>query len=157
MPYDAMRRLQHLASVCKILKSTLCWPYYGHVSSPWIPGLYHIQGIDHIKMADNHMLNRKLLEKQRVHVELFCFLWGTHRSLFYNVNATVSSTNHISLSIFRFTKFLTGLINWQTDKTNCFRAHARGVTMRSLALLQHWSQFGFLSRTDVLKSYVWWT
>ena len=29
-------------------------PYYRHVSSPWIPGLYHIQSIDHIKMADEH-------------------------------------------------------------------------------------------------------
>ena len=33
--------------------------------SPQIPRLYHIQGIDRIKMA-HEMLNRKLLEKQRV-------------------------------------------------------------------------------------------
>ena len=29
-------------------------PYYGHASSPRIPGLYHIQGIDHIKMVVDH-------------------------------------------------------------------------------------------------------
>ena len=28
--------------------------YYEHVSSPRIPGLYHIQGIDRIKMPDDH-------------------------------------------------------------------------------------------------------
>ena len=28
--------------------------YYGHTSSPRIPGLYHIQDIDCIKMADDH-------------------------------------------------------------------------------------------------------
>jgi len=29
-------------------------PYCGHASSLWISGLYHIQGIDRIKMADDH-------------------------------------------------------------------------------------------------------
>ena len=29
-------------------------PYYGHASSTRIAGLYHIQGIDRIKMADDH-------------------------------------------------------------------------------------------------------
>ena len=29
-------------------------PYYGHTSSPWTTGLYHIQCIDCIKMVDDH-------------------------------------------------------------------------------------------------------
>ena len=29
-------------------------PYYGHTSSPRIPGLYHIQDIDRIKIVDDH-------------------------------------------------------------------------------------------------------
>ena len=57
------------------------------------------------------ILNKKLLEKQRV--EPLWSLWGTHRALFYNVNATVSFENRLTLS----TKtFFTGLTNWQTDR-----------------------------------------
>ena len=44
----------------------------GHVLSLRVPGLYHIQSIDHIKMADDLILSRKQLEMQRV--ELLCSL-----------------------------------------------------------------------------------
>ena len=58
-------------------------------------------------------LNRKLLEK-------LCFLWGTHRSLFYNVNATVSFWNRLTQSIFRFKNLsLERQTDRQTDKTDC--------------------------------------
>ena len=49
-------------------------------------------------------LNRKLLEKQRVQNRFAsCEVHIAH--FFYNVNATVSFGNHLTLSIFRFKNF----------------------------------------------------
>ena len=81
--------------------------------------LYHIHGIDRIKMANDHGVKWETTEKAEVK-ELLCFLWGH----FYNVNATVWFGNSLILSIFRFRNFFTGLTNRQTDKltgwqTNC--------------------------------------
>ena len=98
-------------------------PYYWHASNPRIPGLYLIQGIDRIKMADVltvlkwrtiKTLNRKLLEKTDS-IEPLWFLWGTHSSLFYHVNATVSFWKRLTLCIFRFQNVS---LNWQTDRQN---------------------------------------
>ena len=48
-----------------------------HLASPWIPGLYHIRGIDYIlNWGIITTLNRKLLKKQRLATEPLCFLWG---------------------------------------------------------------------------------
>ena len=90
-------------------------------SSLQIPRLYHIQGIDRIKMADE-MLNRKLLEKQRVQNRSASY--EVHIGhFFYNVNATVSFGNHLTLPIYKIfhrTNWQTDkLTNRQTDKTNC--------------------------------------
>ena len=64
------------------------------------------------------MLNRKLLEKQRVQ-NRFASYEVCIGHFFYNINATVSFGNCLALSIFRFLKFFTGLTDRQTDKTNC--------------------------------------
>ena len=71
-------------------------------------------------MADDHDVKLKTVGKADGTKPL-CFLWDTHRSLFYmyNVNATVSfaTTNRLTLSILNF------LLDWQTDwwmdKTDC--------------------------------------
>ena len=92
-----------------------------------IPRLYHIQGIDRIKMADE-MLNRKLLEKQRVqnrsasyevHIghfflqcQCYCQFWKSFNPVYIQIS-----------------KFFTGQTDWQMDKTNCLtpsRMRTRG-------------------------------
>jgi len=57
-------------------------------------------------------LNRKLLEKQRVQNHFASY--EVHIGhFFYNVNATLSFGNRLTLSIFRFKNILP---YWQTDK-----------------------------------------
>ena len=85
--------------------------YYGHASSPRIPRLYHIQGIDRIKWRMITTFNRKLLEKQRV-LDRFASYEVHIGHFFYNVNATVSFGNRLTLSIFRFQNFS---LDRQTD------------------------------------------
>ena len=59
-----------------------------------------------LKMADDHDVKKKTAGKAEG-TEPLCFLWEIHKSLFfYNVNATVSFGNHLTLSIF---EFFTGL------------------------------------------------
>ena len=53
-------------------------------------------------------LNRKQLEKQRVHIGHF----------FYKVNATARFGNHLTVPIFRFKKIFTGLTDKLTDRQN---------------------------------------
>ena len=62
------------------------------------------------------MLDRKLLEKQRVRNRFASY--EVHIGHFvYNVNATVSFRNRLTLSIFRFIIFSPDWqMNWQTDK-----------------------------------------
>ena len=64
------------------------------------------------------MLNRKLLEKQRV---LNCFASDEVHigHFFHNINATVSFGNRLNLSIFKIFCRTDKLTNWQMDKTNC--------------------------------------
>ena len=90
-------------------------PYYEHVSSSWIHGLYHIQGPDRIRIIT--MLNRKLLEKQRVQNHFASYEVNIGH-FFYNIYATVSFGNRLTLSIFNFSP------DWQTDKTNCLTPFA---------------------------------
>ena len=74
--------------------------------------------------------NRKLLEKQRVQNHFASY--EVHIGpFFYNVNATVSFWNCLTLSIFRFQNFS---LDWQTDRqpkpiAEPLRACAHGVTM----------------------------
>ena len=89
-------------------------PGYGPVGSTAqiLPGLYHIHIWQTIMT-----LNRKLLEKQRE--EPLCFLWGTHRSLFFTMSMVLLVLEIIQpclrnsdLTIFHWTDKLT---NWQMD------------------------------------------
>ena len=67
--------------------------YYGHASSLRIPGLYHIQGI---KWRMITTFNRKLLEKQRAQNRFASY--EVHIGhFFYNVSATVSFGNRLTL------------------------------------------------------------
>ena len=62
---------------------------------------------------------------------------GTHRSLFYNVSATVRLGNCLTLSILRFKFLSTGLTDKQMDKTNCLtpsRMRWQGNNMNRMML-----------------------
>ena len=73
--------------------------------------------------------NRKLLEKQRVQNHFASY--EVHIGhFFYNINATVSFGNRLTLSIFRFQNFFTGQIDRRTKPALC--ASARGVNMHSV-------------------------
>ena len=82
--------------------------YYEHVSSPWIPRLYHIQGI----------ITTLKFNKKAEGIEPLCILWGTHRSLlqcqcYCQFWKSFNPVYYSDLTSF------TGLTNWQMDKTNC--------------------------------------
>ena len=75
---------------------------------PRIPGLYHIQGIDHIKMAD---FNWKAEAKEQL-----CFLWRTYRSLFFQCQCYCQFWKSFNPVDIQISKFFT---DWQTDKNDC--------------------------------------
>jgi len=58
------------------------------------------------------MLNRKLVEKQRVQNHFASYEVHIDH-FFYNINATASFGNRLTLSVFRFKNFSP---DWQTDK-----------------------------------------
>ena len=75
------------------------------------------------------MFNSKLLEKQRLQNHFASY--EVHIGhFFYNINATVSFGNRLTLSIFRFQNFFTGQIDRRTKPALC--ACARGVNMHSV-------------------------
>ena len=79
----------------------------GHASSLCIPGLYNIQGIHRIKMADSFHIKKETAGKAEGRTTLLPMRY-TYVPFFYNFNAFVSFRNSLTLSIVRFQNFSLG-------------------------------------------------